>query len=112
MAVLKQTSPTAWPVAPKPTPSSTVPSARTSSAVGFGSLQLSRAGSAIAGCFSVIERLNLEAAPRVELPWEHDSTGCDFAKGHSRAARRDQHRLEGRDEGPRRAPRVDAAPGQ
>src|SRR5580704_11123393 len=39
MAVLKQTSPTAWPVAPKPKPSSTVPSASTSSAVGFGSSQ-------------------------------------------------------------------------
>ena len=39
MAVLKQTSPTAWPVAPKPNPSSTVPSASTSSAVGTGSDQ-------------------------------------------------------------------------
>ena len=39
MAVLKQTSPTAWPVAPKPKPSSTVPSASTSSAVGLGSSQ-------------------------------------------------------------------------
>src|SRR6516164_4017307 len=40
MAVLKQTSPTAWPVAPKPKPSSTVPSASTSNAVGLGSSQI------------------------------------------------------------------------
>src|SRR5262249_60672714 len=39
MAVLKQTSPTAWPVAPSPKPSSTVPSASTKSAVGLGSAQ-------------------------------------------------------------------------
>src|SRR5262245_11215823 len=39
MAVLKQTSPTAEPVAPKPKPSSTVPSASTSNAVGTGSDQ-------------------------------------------------------------------------
>src|SRR5688572_7169899 len=39
MAVLKQTSPTAWPLAPRPWPSSTAPSANTSSAVGFGSVQ-------------------------------------------------------------------------
>src|SRR6266481_3994686 len=39
MAVLKQTSPTAWPSAPRPKPSSTVPSASTSSAVGLWSGQ-------------------------------------------------------------------------
>src|SRR5579883_412528 len=39
MAVLKQTSPTAWPTAPKPTPSSTVPPASTNTAVGRGSDQ-------------------------------------------------------------------------
>ena len=39
MAVLKQTSPTALPVAPNPKPSSTVPSASTKSAVGLGSAQ-------------------------------------------------------------------------
>src|SRR3954447_19601199 len=39
MAVLKQTSPTAWPSAPSPKPSSTVPSASTSSAVGLWSGQ-------------------------------------------------------------------------
>src|SRR5579859_34091 len=39
MAVLKQTSPTAWPSAPKPKPSSTVPSASTRSAVGLWSGQ-------------------------------------------------------------------------
>src|SRR5450631_3457720 len=40
MAVLKQTSPTAVPVAPRPKPSSTVPSASTKSAVGLGSTQV------------------------------------------------------------------------
>src|SRR5882762_1003819 len=39
MAVLKQTSPTACPVAPKPSPSITVPSASTRRAVGAGSVQ-------------------------------------------------------------------------
>src|ERR1700712_2224243 len=39
MAVLKQTSPTAWPSAPRPKPSSTVPSASTRSAVGLCSGQ-------------------------------------------------------------------------
>src|SRR6266566_4710772 len=39
MAVLKQTSPTAWPSAPRPKPSSTVPSASTRSAVGLWSGQ-------------------------------------------------------------------------
>src|SRR5690242_12647688 len=40
MAVLKQTSPTACPVAPSPKPSRTVPSANTSSAVALGSSQV------------------------------------------------------------------------
>src|SRR5262249_37958238 len=39
IAVLKQTSPTACPVAPSPKPSRTVPSASTNSAVGLGSAQ-------------------------------------------------------------------------
>src|SRR6185312_9442762 len=39
IAVLKQTSPTAWPSAPRPKPSSTVPSASTRSAVGLRSGQ-------------------------------------------------------------------------
>src|ERR1700758_4879010 len=39
MAVLKQPSPTAWPSAPRPKPSSTVPSASTRSAVGLWSGQ-------------------------------------------------------------------------
>src|SRR6202049_1575740 len=39
MAVLKQTSPTAWPRAPKPNPSITVPSSSTRRAVGTGSVQ-------------------------------------------------------------------------
>src|SRR3977135_386338 len=40
MAVLKQNSPTAWPVAPQPPPSSSVPSASTRRAVGAGSDEL------------------------------------------------------------------------
>src|SRR5262249_22124779 len=68
MAVLKQTSPTAWPVAPKPKPSSTVPSASTSSAVAVGSVQgcaveacalEALSSQACLGCVSVIEGLNL-----------------------------------------------------
>src|SRR5882757_4814273 len=60
MAVLKHTSPTAWPVAPKPMPSSTVPSASTSRAVGLGSVQPS--GGCAKGCVAVIEGLNLGLA--------------------------------------------------
>src|SRR5215470_17020025 len=61
MAVLKQTSPTAWPVAPRPNPSSTVPSASTSSAVAAGSVQAWVRASVRAslGCVSLIKSLNL-----------------------------------------------------
>src|SRR5882757_4538059 len=52
MAVLKQTSPTAWPAAPKPTPSSTVPSASTRRAVGAGSDQPA------ASCLPFMRRLH------------------------------------------------------
>ena len=40
IAVLKQTSPVAEPVAPRPKPSRTVPSANTKRAVGLGSAQM------------------------------------------------------------------------
>src|SRR5262249_51556336 len=104
MAVLKHTSPTAWPVAPSPIPWSTVPSASTSSAVAFGSLQGEAPpaapedvpGEVSAGCFSLITGLNLGAAPP---GCRFDSRAGNFVKGHSRAARRDQHRPQGRDEG-------------
>src|SRR3954454_19131060 len=52
MAVLKQTSPTACPTAPKPKPSSTVPSASTSKAVALGSVQ------AEPSCLSVMSGLH------------------------------------------------------
>src|SRR5262249_24594019 len=52
-------SPTAWPVAPKPKPSSTVPSASTSSAVGFGSSQSEP------GCVGIGKGLNV---PVTRLP--------------------------------------------
>src|SRR2546421_223804 len=59
MAVLKHTSPTACPLAPKPKPSSTGPSARTRAAVAAGSAQ---AGAA--GCESLMRSLNLLPNPR------------------------------------------------
>src|SRR2546427_243735 len=99
MAVLEQTSPTAWPSAPDPTPSSTVPSASTSTAVALGSVQLARAG-----CGSVIagpNLLGLEGRP-----------GAVFDRGHSRVARQDQRGGEGRDEGAGEAETLDAAPRQ
>src|SRR6478736_5497649 len=72
MAVLKQTSPTACPVAPSPKPSRTVPSANTKSAVGLGSAQDSPevpAGAALvwvmASYLRIIER---EARGRRVLP--------------------------------------------
>src|SRR3954447_20527097 len=52
MAVLKHTSPTALPVAPRPNPSSTVPSASTRRAVALGSVQ------AESSCLLVISRLH------------------------------------------------------
>src|SRR5215470_10034580 len=58
MAVLKQTSPTAWPVAPKPCPSSTVPSASTSRAVALGSVQ------AVESCLLVMSRLHSRGSRR------------------------------------------------
>src|SRR5205807_1651118 len=85
-AVLKQTSPTAWPLAPSPKPSSTVPSASTSTAVVLGSVQLARAG-----CVSVIASLNLSG---FQAP-----SGVFLDRGHSRVARQDQRGGEGRDEG-------------
>src|ERR1700749_703446 len=63
MAVLKQTSPTAWPVAPRPKPSSTVPSASTNSAVACGSSQLVCEA---LGCVSIGKGLN--HAPRSVAP--------------------------------------------
>src|ERR1700716_3746081 len=70
MAVLKHTSPTAWPVAPKPKPSSTVPSASTSRAVALGSVQaLLALVEASLGCVSVIESLNLGPARRLAWEW-------------------------------------------
>src|SRR5262245_2260291 len=78
MAVLKQTSPTAWPIAPKPVPSNTVPSARTRSALAFGSTQAVLAGSPPewAGCFSLIESLSLGGAPAFASPSARSRLGA------------------------------------
>src|SRR5580704_41355 len=77
MAVLKQTSPTAEPVAPKPMPSSTVPSASTSSAVGLGSSQSPRfcalvCGAPVCGCVAIAKGLNVPGArlPLTGPNWE------------------------------------------
>src|SRR5882672_4188835 len=76
MAVLKHTSPTAWPVAPKPKPSSTVPSASTSRAVALGSVQaLLALVEASLGCVSVIESLNLGPARRLAWEWGANHLG-------------------------------------
>src|SRR5580692_6135207 len=105
MAVLKQTSPTAWPVAPKPIPSSTVPSASTSNAVGAGSSH-SWAGfeASVCGCVGIGKGLNV---PRSRLP-----LAGAIARGHSRVARRYQQRDERGDEGRPGAARLDAPHGQ
>src|SRR5262245_21330531 len=58
MAVLKQTSPTALPTAPKPMPSSTVPSASTKSAVAFGSVHPESA------CLGLIRGLDSHDSPQ------------------------------------------------
>src|ERR1700683_448577 len=101
MAVLKQTSPTARPVAPKPKPSSTVPSASTKSAVGSGSSQDGRVGR---GCVAIGKVLDHMGCPPL--------SGGRFVVGHSRVARRDQQCPQGGDEGRRQAPGFDAAPDQ
>src|SRR6266702_8291453 len=100
IAVLKQTSPTACPVAPSPKPSSKVPSASTSTAVGIASTQPEFACLAVMGPYLRI--LSGEARARF---------GRFFWKG-DRAARRHQQCLEAGHEGRRQAPRLDAAPGQ
>src|ERR1700674_6123628 len=62
MAVLKQTSPTAWPGAPTPNPSITVPSASTRRAVGTGSVQPE------SPCFGFIKRLDSAHARPASKP--------------------------------------------
>src|SRR6267154_6822937 len=62
MAVLKHTSPTAWPAAPKPKPSSTVPSASTSRAVALGSAQPE------SSCLRVISGLHSRGARERQSP--------------------------------------------
>src|ERR1700687_3810529 len=100
MAVLKHTSPTAWPVAPRPKPSSKVPSASTSTAVGVASTQPELACLSVMGPYLRILSGEARAAVRAVL-------------GKSdRAARRHQQCLEAGDEGRRQAPRLDAPPGQ
>src|SRR5262249_22507830 len=59
MAVLKHTSPTAWPLAPKPKPRNTVPSASARTAVGLGSAQ-APSRSAGSGCLSCIEDIDCD----------------------------------------------------
>src|SRR5689334_13092397 len=71
MAVLKQTSPTAWPVAPKPVPSRTVPSASTRRAVGLGSDQPELS------CLLSISRLDSHPM------WPRQSESCLFHKEFS-----------------------------
>src|SRR5438874_4952254 len=96
MAVLKQTSPTAWPTAPKPAPSSTVPSASTRSAVGTGSDQPE------APCSRVMRRLH-NPARRLRQRTTARSPS---------AARSDQRGDENGDEIAGQAEAVHAAAGQ
>src|SRR5262245_9999761 len=63
MAVLKQTSPTACPAAPRPEPSSTVPSASTSRAVATGSVQ------PFTSCLAVIGGLHSRPLRRRQRGW-------------------------------------------
>src|SRR5215471_11832816 len=113
MAVLKQTSPTAWPVAPKPVPSSTVPSASTSMAVGSGSDQPE------VSCSSVMGGLHNRGAGKRKDAYRVAECCCHGPRQSARkiergqrAPRRHQQCLEGCNEIRRQAPRVDVAPGQ
>src|SRR3977135_62410 len=77
MAVLKQTSPTAWPAAPSPVPCSTVPSASTSTAVGLGSLQ----PAAGAACLSFIAGLPPCGCRKPQGRLSQEPTAALSAKG-------------------------------
>src|SRR5712672_863167 len=70
MAVLKQTSPTAWPAEPRPTPSSTVPSASTSRAVAGGSVQPSMSCLAVS-CLAVIGGLHSREPPHGQKEYDN-----------------------------------------
>src|ERR1700726_2941508 len=76
MAVLKQTSPTARPSAPRPKPSSTVPSASTRSAVGLLSGQAEAfSGVVINALHSGRMRGRQSRNPRIHMRFAADLTG-------------------------------------
>src|SRR5690348_7728644 len=97
MAVLKQTSPTACPVAPSPKPSRTVPSANTSSAVALGSSQV--LPEAFAGDW-VMRLLLAYYIVRGKGPSDSAPNRVNIeTKRESRAARRHQQGLDRSHEG-------------
>src|SRR5215470_5282737 len=83
MAVLKQTSPTACPVAPNPWPSSTVPSASTSTAVGAGSAQ------PLAACLSFMRRLHSRRAGTRQSGKRRNASEVDMLRDDINAALKD-----------------------
>src|SRR5215510_10733343 len=108
MAVLKQTSPTACPVAPSPKPSSTVPSARTKSAVGLGSAQVAPAEAAFGWVMASYLRIIVYEARGRRAP----PPTLEINERGSRAARRHQQGTDRGDEGQERAGGIDPAHGQ
>src|SRR6266545_1954725 len=80
MAVLKQTSPTACPVAPRPKPSRTVPSASTTSAVGFRSVQPE------SSCLGLIWGLDRPPGRRRQRPRDPSCHDVDSRFLHTKGA--------------------------
>src|SRR5262247_2602836 len=109
MAVLKQTSPTAWPTAPSPVPSNTVPSASTRRAVARGSVQ------PFVSCLAVIGGLHSRPLCRRQRGWLWIGSRSRLVFPHgvlvrgSRAPREDQRLRESCDEGAGQSAPRDAA---
>src|SRR6185437_6900543 len=99
MAVLKQTSPTAWPVAPSPNPSRTVPSASTKSAVALGSSQVPAGAALVWVMGSYLRIIRREARGR---PGPPPGVSYKWKRGSS-AARRHQQGSDRGHEGQERA---------
>src|ERR1700722_15088514 len=78
MAVLKQTSPTAWPSAPRPKPSSTVPSASTRSAVGTRSGQAEAFSGVVMNALHS-RRMAMRQSRKVAIHMLNTYIGCLFA---------------------------------
>src|SRR6185437_15047454 len=108
MAVLKQISPTAEPVAPTPKPSISAPSARTITPLATRGRQPDDASSGRGerrGSVALVMRLCLSAAFDARQAWRPIRTSGETHDGFSAVARDCGHANEGGDEERRQDPR-------